>query len=152
VDLYRDRRVFRSGIVLNGGAPARITLASADTGFYYQIRATLPAGNLAVSQAVWVWSDRLTYVLVDASPWANVTIQGPGNQPKAGAQQTPFTAALLPGATYQFHFENPDLKALSTLDKSFAVPVPGDVIHETMPGFDPARTVDDLMRAPASAR
>jgi hypothetical protein len=142
VDLYRDDGLYRSGLSLGASAPTVVQLEAADTGFHYQVRAKLPEGNLAVSPWVWVASDRLVFVLVDASPWANVTING--GQAATGVQQTPFTAALLPG-TYQLHFENPALGSQAVLDQSLTVPAPNAAIHVTMPGFDAAQTVDSFL-------
>ena len=137
VDLYQGEQLFRSGIELADGVPTIVQLSSEATGNYFQVRATLPQGNLAVSKAVWVTSDRLAFVLIDASPWANVTITG--GETTTAAQQTPFTAALLPGS-YQVHFENPNLTPTSALDQSITVPAAGSSLHVTMPGFDAART------------
>jgi hypothetical protein len=143
VDLYQDDRLFRKDLPLSGDATRTVQLAADDTGKYYQVRARLPDGNLAVSNAVWVASDRLAFILVDASPWANVTVRG--SQTTTGSQQTPFTAALLPGS-YQLHFENPALNPPSTTELSITVPIQGNAVHVTMPGFDPARAVDTLLQ------
>jgi hypothetical protein len=156
VDLYRGDQLFRSGIDLPDGAPAVVQLTSQDTGSYYQVRATLPQQNLAVSKAVWVTSDGLAFVLIDAAPWANVTIQGESTTATtatgAATQQTPFTAALLPG-TYRVRFENPTLAPPSTLDQTITVPAPGNRVYVTMPGFDANRAVDDLLQSgPAAGR
>jgi hypothetical protein len=144
VSLYGGTEAFKDDISLGSGAPATIQLAAADTGKYYQVRATLPDGNLAVSRPVWVPSDQLVFVLIDASPWAEVTIRG-GGTTLTKSQQTPFTAALLPG-TYQLQFDNPQLGAASTLLQSVTVPVAGNAVHVTMKGFDAARAVDNLMQ------
>jgi hypothetical protein len=146
VDLYQGGQLFRSGIDLTDGTPTIVQLDSEATGSYFQVRATLPEGNLAVSKAVWVASDRLAFVLIDASPWANVTITGA--ETTTTAQQTPFTAALLPGS-YQVRFENPNLTPASTLDRSITVPASGSTLYVTMPGFDATGAVESLM--PGSA-
>ena len=148
VDLYQGDRVFRSGIDLADAAPTIVQLGPDDTGNYYQVRATLPEQNLAVSKTVWVTSDKLAFVLIDAAPWANVTITG-GQTPTAA--QTPFTAALLPGS-YQVHFENPNLTPASTLDQSITVPAAGTSLYVTMPGFDATRAVDSLLPRPGVSR
>ncbi|MEO7192402.1 MAG: VWA domain-containing protein [Vicinamibacterales bacterium] len=149
VDLYQDDHLYRSGLALTDGAPTVVPLTSDDTGKYYQVRATLPTSNLAVSKAVWVTSDRLAYVLIDASPWANATISSPTT--KTAPQQTPFTAALLPG-TYQVHFDNPDLGVPSSTDRTLEVPVGGTTLYVPMPGFDAARAVDSLMPRPGQSK
>jgi hypothetical protein len=145
VELYRGDRVFRSNLALSDGTATIVPLTGADTGNYYQVRARLPENNLAVSKAVWVASDKLAFVLIDASPWATVTISGGTTTTSTRAQQTPFTAALAPGS-YQLHFENSGLTPPSSLDQTMTVPVAGNIVHVTMPGFDPAATADRLMR------
>ena len=68
-----------------------------------------------------------------------------GGQTAAPSQQTPFTAALLPG-TYQLHFENPSLTPASTLDRTITVPAPDASVYVVMPGFNAARAVDNLLQ------
>jgi len=147
VDLYQGEQLFRSGIILSGNSPAVVPLTSADTGKYYQARGTLSEGNLALSSYVWVTSDQLSFVLIDALPWANVTIAGNGTT--TSPEQTPFTAALIPG-TYQLRFDNPNLSPPSTLNQALTVPAAGNLVRVTMPGFDPARAVDALIPRGAS--
>ena len=170
VMLYRSDGTYRPNVTLppddvrvitlqdergeNWNGPPGTVLTSFDGGggFHYQVRATLPEGNLAVSPWVWVPSNDLAFVLIDALPWANVTITG-GQAAATGVQQTPFTAALRPG-TYQIHFENPTIGSQAVLDQSLTVPAPGGRIRVTMPGFDAGQTVDQLLpaQAPAAAR
>jgi hypothetical protein len=142
VDLYRQDQLFRAGLSLANGANV-VQLTAADTGSYFQVRATLPENNLAVSQAVWVASDRLSFVVINASPWANVTITD-GTMTTA-AQQTPFTAALMPGS-YQLRFENPNLNPPSTLEQSITVTDTNSSVQVTMPNFDRESVVDDLLK------
>jgi hypothetical protein len=149
VDLFKDRALFRSGIDLSGGTPVAVALTSNDTGANYQVRGTLPEGNLAVSPWVWVTSDKLVFLSVDAAPWADVRISGGGVH--IDAQQTPFTTALLPG-TYQFHFQNSGLGPAAVVDRSVTIPDLGPTLHVTMPGFDPASAVDSLLRPAAAAK
>jgi hypothetical protein len=145
VDLYQGDRVFRSGITLTDAVPTVVELSSADTGNYYQVRATLPEKNLAVSKAVWVTSDRLAFVLIDASPWANVTVRSAATT--TSSQATPFTAALQPGS-YQVTFENPSMNPPSRLEQTISVGAEATTLRVTMPGFDPARAVDALIPRP----
>jgi hypothetical protein len=147
VDLYRAEKLFQSGISLSGAAPTGVQLRSEDTGYHYQVRGRLPADNLAVSPWVWVTSDKLSFLLIDASPWANVTISG--GQGTSGVQETPFTAALLPG-TYQLQFENPALGAGSVVNQTLSVPSPTPSIYVKMPNFEPDQAVDTLL-PPAGA-
>ena len=146
VDLYRGDQRFRAGITVTPDRPTRIELGSSDTGFHYQVRGRMGEGNFAVSPWVWVTTDKLSFVLIDASPWANVTIHdGPTATPM---QQTPFTAALLPG-TYTVRFENPVLGGASDVSRTLTIPA-APVFRVTLPNFDPARTVDTLL--PPGAR
>ena len=85
------------------GACRRFSLAPSTAGHYYQARATLPNGNLAVSNAEWVPSDTEVVVSIDAQPWANVTVKS--GQTTLGPQATPFLVSLVPGS-YQLHFDN----------------------------------------------
>lgn len=169
VSLYRSDGAYRSALTLppddvriltlqdergeDWSGPPGTTLSTfgGGGGYHYQVRATLAAGNLAVSPWVWVPSDQLSFVLIDAAPWATVTITG--GQTTTAAQQTPFTAALLPG-TYQLHFENATLGPQAVLEQNLTVPTPNARLRVTMPGFDPGRTVDELVpdRTPAAAR
>jgi hypothetical protein len=142
VDLYRHDQLFRAGISLADG-PSIVQLVSGDTGSYFQMRATLPETNLALSKAVWVASDRLSFVIINASPWANVTIAD--GTTTTAPQQTPFTAALLPGS-YQLRFENPNLTPPSTLEQSITVTETNSSIQVTMPNFDGEQIVDGLIR------
>jgi hypothetical protein len=148
VNIYRENVLFRSGLAVAAGAPATLALASADTGAHFQVRATLPEGNLAISPWVWVTSDQLSFILIDAAPWATVTVTG--DQGASSAQQTPFTAGLLPG-TYRIHFENPTLGAASTVDQTLTVPAAANTLRVTMPGFDPGAAIDSLVRPRAAA-
>jgi hypothetical protein len=142
VDLYRQDELFRAGLSLANG-PTTVQLTAEDTGSYYQVRATLPEDNLALSKPVWVASDRLAFVAINAYPWANVTIAD--GQTTTTAQQTPFTAALMPGS-YQLRFENPNLNPPSTVEQSITVTTSTSVVV-TMPNFDSERAVDSLIRA-----
>lgn len=146
VDIYQRDQVFRSGIALAGTAPVVVPLGAGDTGKYYQARATLPEGNLALSRYVWVTSDQLSFVLIDALPWANVTIAGSGATTES--QQTPFTAALMPGS-YAVRFDNPNLSPPSTLNRTLNIPSSDSTLRVTMPGFDAASVVDSLIPRPA---
>jgi hypothetical protein len=152
VTVYRDDQVFRAGIDLTAGAPTTIQLAAEDTGSYYQVRASLEEGNLALSNAVWVTSDQLRFVAFDASPWANVTVQSVMTFRVTAQQPTPFTAALLPGA-YDVTFENPSLNPPSAFQQRITVGNTDTTVRVTMPGFEPERAVDTLLQgAPAQGR
>jgi hypothetical protein len=149
VSLYQDDAVYRPDIDLSSGS-ASVRLGNGDIGRHYQVRATLPEGNLALSRSVWVPDER-TIVLIDALPWARVTFVG--DQVPPGAQTTPFSAALRPGA-YRLQFENGGLTA--PMEQQITVPATGaagpgagqQTFRFTMPGFDPARTATQLSGGP----
>ncbi len=131
VDLYAGDAVFRSGVDLGAGATS-VRLADTDLGRHYRIRSTLPDGNLAVSDAVWV-PDLATVVVIDALPWARVSIDG-----YAGTGQpftTPFAIGLKPGS-YRLRFENGDVTP--AMEQAITVDATSRTYRFTMPGFDPA--------------
>jgi hypothetical protein len=147
VALYQDAARFRDSVALNDTGSAGVPLAAGDAGHYYQVRAALPDGNLALSPAVWIPSDRLLPVLIDALPWANVTIAGAGAP--VAAQPTPFAAALDPGV-YRLHFDNGGLTP--SMDQEITVGSANQVFRFTMPGFDPDRTATELAGGGPTAR
>jgi hypothetical protein len=116
-------------------------LTSADTGHNYQARALLPGGNLAVSNALWVPSDTAVAVSIDASPWANVSLQS--DQATIGPQATPFSASLVPGR-YRLHFDNGGVTP--PMDQTIDVSPANRVFRFTMPGFDPLGKAAELTR------
>jgi hypothetical protein len=142
VPVLRDTAPLGDGrVTIPATGSAVIPLASGDTGHYYQARAVLPAGNLAVSNAVWVPSDTAVVVSIDASPWANVTIQQ--DQLTIAAQPTPFSAALVPG-TYTLRLENGGVTQPTT--QTIRVTPGNRVFRFTMPGFDPSGKAAELSR------
>jgi hypothetical protein len=143
VPVLRDTAPFGGGdggVTIPGTGSAVIPIASGDTGHYYQARAVLPAGNLAVSNAVWVPSDTAVVVSIDASPWANVTIQ---QDQLTIAAPTPFSAALVPG-TYTLRLENGGVTQPTT--QTIQVTPANRVFRFTMPGFDPSGKAAELSR------
>jgi hypothetical protein len=140
VDILQDARVFRPGVNV-AAAGTSVPLASADTGHYYQARATLAGGNLAVSNAVWVPSDTAVIVSIDASPWANVSLQS--DQATVAEQATPFSASLVPGR-YRLHFDNNGVTP--PMDQTIDVTPANRVFRFTMPGFDPLGKAAELTR------
>jgi hypothetical protein len=151
---FFDPSTVTSIVDLTTGA-ASYQLGFSELGAYYQIRAELPDGNLALSPAVWVPGEQVV-VLIDALPWARVTIEG--DQAPPGVQTTPFSAALKPGATYQLRLENGGVTP--ALDQSITVPAVGGeglspserAFRITMPGFDPNEAAARLSSGPATPR
>ena len=144
VNVLQDAQVFRPAVTVPAAGGAAIELAPADTGHFYQARATLPGGNLAVSNAVWVPSDTAVVVSIDASPWANVTITNQRDGAAIAAQATPFSASLVPGS-YTLRLDNGGVTP--AMDQTITVTPADTVFRFTMPGFDPSSKADELSRA-----
>jgi hypothetical protein len=168
VRLYREDGANRGGLTVGGPNPTTLRLreeSGADwnanvpgvvltsvrdgRSHHYQVRGRLADGTLALSPWLWVASEDTRFVLIDAMPWANVTITG--SQTRTGTQVTPFTAALQPG-TYRVHFENPTLGAQAVVDQTLTVPAPNQTLRVTMPGFNAEQTADSLLQTQAAAR
>jgi len=145
VDLYQEDWVFRSGIDVSRGikVPGSVQLASTETGQHYQVRVHLPRGNLALSNAVWVPSISLKTVLIDAWPWARVTVKGATEGIRD--QPTPFFVALAPGS-YRLHFENANLKL--SMDQDITVTSSSNVFQYPMHGFDAKAAAAALFGTP----
>jgi hypothetical protein len=141
VNLYQDTHVFGRPISLSSAGPASVPLTPGDTGKYYQVRASLPGGNLAVSKPMWVPSDALILVLIDAQPWARVAVKGPGVD--LAPQPTPFTTALAPGP-YHLSYENGGVTP--SMEKDVTVTGTSREFRYPMPGFDAKSTAADLVR------
>jgi hypothetical protein len=138
------------------------------TGAQYQLRAALDEGNLAVSDSLYVPAQREVIapppppgtpvpVIVDIRPWARVRIRRSdgtyvnitGDDPSEQAPvYTPFSVMLLPG-DYKFECDTEGLTRTQTFDVSVKLATAPQVVSLTMPGFDPDRVVDDLIRQPA---
>ena len=144
VSVLQDAQVFRPAVTVPAAGGATIELAPADTGHFYQARAALPGGNLAVSNAVWVPSDTAVVVSIDASPWANVTITNQRDGATIAAQPTPFSAALVPGP-YTLRLDNGGVTP--AMSQTITVTPADTVFRFTMPGFDPSGKAAELSRA-----
>jgi len=144
VDLYRDGQLYRPGLSAGApGQPLAIGLPADGASNYYQARATLPTRNLALSNAVWVPSVNLIVVLVDAQPWARVTIDGAGTHLEPGV--TPFSLLLAPGA-YRVQLENGNLTP--PREDQIQVAPGNQEFRFVMPGFNADQTAADLVRRP----
>ena len=99
--------------------------------------------NLALSNLLWVPSANLIVVLIDAQPWARVTIDGDGTHLEPGA--TPFGISLAPG-TYRVQLENGNLTPAR--EEMIQVAPGNQEFRFVMPGFDPNQTAADLVRSP----
>lgn len=140
VDLYRDNQRLRAGLSIPSDGPLRITLPTDGAGSYYQARAALRERNLAVSNAVWAPPANLVVALIDAQPWARVTIDGGGTHLEPGA--TPVSVPLAPG-TYRLRLENGGLTP--SRDEEIVVSPGNQEFRFVMPGFDPARAAEAVL-------
>jgi hypothetical protein len=166
-ELYRDDVRVGSLTGLSDASSRAVSNVRPDQmGAYYQLRSTLPSGNLALSNPVFVpglspapptppsTSDPLVAVTIDFRPWARVRIVPADQQAQfqgrpleailpQEALETPFTIALPPGS-YELIGEN---GGVTTALRLPIVVEPGQpqFISRPMPGFDPDRVVDSLL-------
>jgi hypothetical protein len=140
VALYRNDEVFQQALTIPPGMPLLVDLPPAAAGSYYQARITLPGGNLAVSNAVWVPPANLLVVLIDAQPWARVVIDGAGTHLEPGT--TPFSIPLAPGV-YDLQLENGGLTP--PRQETIQVAPGNQEFRFVMPGYDPARAAEQLL-------
>ena len=139
VRLLQDGHAYGTVITLPADGRAAVPLADADMGHYYQAYAALQAGNLALSQAVWVPQPGAVVVLIDALPWARITIEGTG----LAAETTPVRVPLRPG-TYRVSFENGGLTPPMTA--TLTVTADAKPLRVVMPGFKAEDAATDFGR------
>ncbi len=123
--------------------PVVIPLSDADLGSYFQVRGRTTEGGLALSDPLWVPSGRAVNVLIDAAPWANVTVSAADGRSQRGT--TPYVAALDPGV-YTLRLENGGLTPETT--ETIEVTSASTGFRFTMPGFDPNNTAASLAGRP----
>jgi hypothetical protein len=144
VDLYQGQRIFQQRLAVSGRSgkdTSGISLSPEDVGKYYQARAHLAGGNLALSNALWVPKEVQAPVLIDASPWALVTISGASVL--VPEMPTPIVWALPPGS-YHLKFENRGLQLTMERDIKVGWQSSTQVFRFVMPGFDAAATAAAL--------
>jgi len=165
-DLYRDGVRVGSVTGLTTASSRSVSTIPPDrTGAYYQLRATLPPGNLAVSNAVFLPGPRIAdkvpepatnvntpvVITIDLQPWARVRIVRQDTSPSSAGDLalpsdpllTPFTISLPPG-DYTLQCENGGITASLTLP----LRVEGgqsQIVSRAMPGFNPNQVVDTLL-------
>lgn len=142
--LYRDGAPFGDAFDVPQGSVVERPVAVADAGHHFQVRATLPRGNLALSNTTWVAAPTAAAaVSVNALPWAIARIlDAQGSQPVAtGDFTTPFVVRLLPGR-YVIELSHPDFEVVR---QPVDVEAGRDAqVRVTLPGFDPAATARQL--------
>lgn len=144
--LYRDGVATGDPFTLEGSAPVRLSIEPG-TAHVYQVRADLPAGGLALSNTLWAPS---LLVVIDAQPWARVTISAaprdatvpaPGAPPITPFVQTTPVTLWLPEGTYRLELENggvtPPHSQVIVVERGS-----GNRFRIPMPGFD----LDDVLR------
>jgi hypothetical protein len=135
VDVYRRGNADEMSLwrtVPLAAAPAVVALQPGDLSSYFQVRARLPRGNFALSNPLWVPSGREVIVLLDVSPWANVTVRNATGVLLRGT--TPYVVALEPGQ-YTLELENGGVTPPDT--ESIYVGPSTNRLHFIMPGFKP---------------
>lgn len=150
VRVYRDGEPFGGPIDLDLREGTAVPIEAADTAHVYQARADLPGGALALSNTIWAPS---VVVVIDAQPWARVTVRSRDGSVPDVTGTTP-AAFRLPEGEYDLALENDGLTA--PLERQIRVSSTGDrYFRFDMPGFDPGQLIDDLgltpSRPPAAA-
>jgi hypothetical protein len=147
LQLYRDDQAYGEPFRLDreDGSTA-VRIESTGAAYVYQVRAALDTGALAVSNAILAPS---VLVVVDAQPWARVTIRSDGNRIRDIRDTTPM-AVRLPEGPYTLAFEN---DVTSQRNERITVTTAGErVFRFVMPGFDPQTLFDQPVQRPALAR
>jgi hypothetical protein len=119
--------------------PFELSLVPSDQGRYYQLRATWPQRNLAISNAEWVPS-RDAILTILAVPWATVRIRSGTTEVRTESNQTPMWVALAPGR-YDIDFTGPqgrtttesvELQPYATHDVVGRFREPDDIVRELL--------------------
>jgi hypothetical protein len=116
-----------------------LTVSIPDEPHIYQVRSELPGGAWALSNTLWAPS---VLILIDAQPWARVTVRSPAGRIPPVIETTPAAFRLPPGP-YQLSLENGDvtgpltaqIQVSSTGQRSF---------QYMMPNFNPTQALDEL--------
>ncbi len=139
VRLYRDSVPQDQSIVLDPQRGAIVPLPSGAEPHVYQARAELPGGAFALSNTLWAPS---ALVIIDAQPWARVTVRSPDGRVPAMTQVTP-AALRLPEGTYDLSFENGGITP--PLTQQIQVSSTGQrTFRFDMPGFNPSELLNQL--------
>lgn len=139
VQIYRDAVPFDDPVTIGGRDGETISLEAATTPHFYQARAALPGGAFALSNTIWAPS---VVVVIDAQPWARVTVRSIDGVVPDLQQLTP-AAFGLPEGRYDVRLENDGLT--QPLDTRIEVSTGGPrTFRFDMPGFDPSDALDQL--------
>ncbi len=148
VRLYRGAAPVGEIVTLRGTEPVTVPIEAGAESSVYQVRATLPTGALALSNTTWAPA---LLVVVDARPWAHVTITSTVAGVAPFTQTTPFSIRL-PAGTYDLALENQGFTPSST--ERMVVAQDGyRTFTFTMPGFNLDDTLRQLgVRPPTSSK
>jgi hypothetical protein len=150
VTLYRDAEALGGPVALNGSG-ATVPLESGTSPRLYQARSPLGDGVFALSNTVWAPS---VLVVIDAQPWARVTLRSrDARVPPVASQLTP-AALQLPEGTYDVSLENGNLtQPLTTQitvsasgEKTFRFAMPGFSADELLKQIEPAAQPQPALR------
>jgi hypothetical protein len=120
-----------------GETGASVPIESDSSPRIYQARSPLAGGVFALSNTTWAPS---VLVVIDAQPWARVTLRSRDSRvPPVTSQLTP-AALQLPEGTYEVSLENENLTP--PLTEQITVSASGEkTFRFAMPGF----SADDLL-------
>ena len=139
VRLYRDSTPEAGSINLDPQSGAIVPLESGAQPRVYQVRADLPDGAFALSNTLWAPS---ALVIIDAQPWARVTVRSPDGRIPEVTQVTP-AALRLPEGTYDLSFENGGVTP--PLTQQIEVSSTGRrTFRFDMPNFNPSQLLNQL--------
>jgi hypothetical protein len=139
VRLYRDSVPQDATVALDPQGEAIVPLPSGGEPHVYQVRADLSGGAFALSNTLWAPS---ALVIIDAQPWARVTLRSTDGRVPEMTQVTP-AALRLPEGTYDLSFENGGVTA--PLTRQIQVSSTGQrTFRFDMPGFDPSQLLNQL--------
>jgi hypothetical protein len=111
----------------------------------YQVRAQLPDGAWALSNTIWAPS---VVILIDAQPWAKVTVRSPEGKVPELTETTPAAFRLPPGP-YEVVLDNGNINPPRTERITVSTTGP-KTFSWAMPGFDPSQVLDEFgLSAPA---
>jgi uncharacterized protein with von Willebrand factor type A (vWA) domain len=139
VQLYRDSQPIGGAIELDAELGATVPISADAVPHVYQGRAQLPNGAFALSNTVWA---PVVLVIIDARPWARVTVRSTDGRVPELAQTTP-AALRLPEGTYDLSFENGGITP--PLTEQIRVSANGQKVFSfAMPQFDPNQLLNQM--------
>jgi hypothetical protein len=149
VQVYRDNAAFGTPVDVSRDQPASVPIPAGGNPHIYQVRAPMPGGAFALSNTLLAPS---VLVIIDAQPWARVSIRSQNAQIPTMTQTTP-AAVRLPEGEYTLSLDNSGLTGPRT--ETIQVSSTGQRLFRfDMPNFNPDQVINDLKLAepnPAAA-